>query len=256
MPPAHATLILGAMPSEVRAIQAQLTKRSQGMLACFPYDTGNLRGRRVVVAVTGVGVTNGAMVAALFIHRFIPSEVIVSGTGSRFNPRIRTGDTVISTKTIHHAAGSLTDDGMVYRKVRGPLPGQMTSWFYRPDPGLFALAKDAIASYAPEPIVVDGQRYVPRVLPGVVTASDLFGVSDAKIADMRAKLNPDIMEMESAAIAQVAHQLETPHIVFRAGSNRTQSNPGNDYRKLGQIAAGAAARWTIHFAGALAAAGR
>jgi adenosylhomocysteine nucleosidase len=61
------------------------------------------------------------------------------------------------------------------------------------------------------------------------------------------------MEMESAAIAQVAHQLDTPHIVFRAGSNRTQSNPGNDYRKLGQIAASAAARWTAHFAGVLAA---
>jgi adenosylhomocysteine nucleosidase len=253
MPLTRPTLILGAMPSEVRAIQSQLEKRTRGTLACFPYDAGVLRGRRVIVAVTGVGVTNGAMVAALFIQRFAPTELIVSGTGSRFNPRIRTGDTVISTKTIHHAAGSLTDKGMVYRKVRGPLPGQMTSWFYRPDPALLALAKASIAFYDAESIVVDGERYVPRVLTGVVSASDMFGVSDAKIADMRAKLNPDIMEMESAAIAQVAHQLDTPHIVFRAGSNRTQSNPGNDYRKLGQIAASAAARWTVHFAGALAA---
>jgi adenosylhomocysteine nucleosidase len=252
MPASRPTLILGAMPSEVRTIQAQLEQRRSGTLACFPYDTGILRGRRVIVAVTGVGVTNGAMVAALFIQRFAPRELIVSGTGSRFNPRIRTGDTVISTKTIHHAAGSLTDAGMVYRKVRGPLPGQMTSWFYRPDPNLLALAKRSIGSYRPEEITVDGVRYVPRVLTGVVSASDLFGVSDAKIADMKAKLNPDIMEMESAAIAQVAHQLDTPHIVFRAGSNRTQSNPGNDYRKLGQIAAAAAARWTVHFAGVLA----
>jgi adenosylhomocysteine nucleosidase len=44
-----------------------------------------------------------------------------------------------------------------------------------------------------------------------------------------------------------------PHIVFRAGSNRTQSNPGNDYRLLGQKAAAAAARWTVYFAGCLAA---
>jgi adenosylhomocysteine nucleosidase len=80
-----------------------------------------------------------------------------------------------------------------------------------------------------------------------VTASDLFGVSAAKIDDMRAKLDPDIMEMESAAIAQACHQLETPHIVFRAGSNRTQSDPGADYRRLGRLAAAAAARWTIHF---------
>jgi adenosylhomocysteine nucleosidase len=250
---ARPALILGAMPSEVRTIVAQLEKRTTGTLACFPYDAGVLRGRRVIVAVTGVGVTNGAMVCALFIEKFQPSEVIVSGTGSRFNPRIRTGDTVISLKTIHHAAGSLTADGMVYRKVRGPLPGEMTSWFFKPDPALLALAKAAVKTYEPDPVTVDGETYVPRVLTGVVTASDMFGVSDEKIADMKAKLDPDIMEMESAAIAQVSTQLGVPHIVFRAGSNRTQSDPGNDYRKLGQIAAHAAARWTVHFAGALAA---
>jgi len=122
----------GRHASEVRVIQAALEHRGHGTLECFPYDTGTIAGRKVIVAVTGVGVTNGAMVAALFIHHFKPRALIVSGTGSRFNPRIRTGDTVISLKTIHHAAGSLTSDGMVYRNVRGPLPGTMTSWFYKP----------------------------------------------------------------------------------------------------------------------------
>jgi adenosylhomocysteine nucleosidase len=246
------TLILSAMPSEIRLIQAQLKSPKRGRLACFPFVTGLLRGRRVVTAVTGVGVTNGAMVTALFAHHFRPAEVLVSGTGSRFNPRINTGDTVISTKTIHHAAGSLTKDGMVYRKVRGPLAGQMTHWYYRPDARLLKLACAAIAGYEAEPVTVNGVTYVPRVLTGVVSASDLFGVSDAKIADMRKKLNPDIMEMESAAIAQVCTQLGVPHLVFRAGSNRTQSNPGNDYRLLGQKAAAAAARWTVYFTGCLA----
>ncbi len=250
--PAGLTLILSAMPSEIRLIQAHVKRPKTGRLLCFPYVTGMIGGRRVVTAVTGVGVTNGAMVAALFIARFGPSEVVVSGTGSRFNPRIDTGDTVISTSTIHHAAGSLTKDGMVYRKVRGPLPGTMTHWAYPPDARLLALAKASIKGYTAEPVTANGRTYVPRVLTGVVSASDMFGVSDAKIADMRKKLNPDIMEMESAAIAQVCTQLRTPHIVFRAGSNRTQSNPGNDYRLLGQKAAWAAARWTVYFAGRLA----
>lgn len=246
------TLVLGAMPSEVRLIIDRLKKAKEGTLECFPYTTGEMNGRRVVIAVTGVGVTNGAMVAALFLHHFKPNELIVSGTGSRFNPRIRTGDTVISKKTIHHAAGTLTSDGMIYRKVRGPLMGEMTSWFFKPDPVLFSEAKAAVKSYEPEAVTVEGDTYTPTVLPGVVTASDLFGVSDEKIADMKEKLNPDIMEMESAAIAQVCTQLGVPHIVFRAGSNQTQSNPGNAYRKLGQTAAHAAARWTCHFLGHLA----
>jgi adenosylhomocysteine nucleosidase len=246
------TLILSAMPSEIRLIQSQLTQAKPGKLACFPYVAGKLRGRRVITTVTGVGVTNAAMVTALFVHAFQPAEVLVSGTGSRFNPRIRTGDTVISTSTIHHAAGSLTAAGMVYRKVRGPLAGQMTHWAYKPDARLLKLARASIAGYSAESLTVDGETYQPAVLTGVVTASDMFGVSDEKIADMKTKLNPDIMEMESAAIAQVCGQLGVPHIVFRAGSNRTQSNPGTAYRKLGQTAAAAAARWTVYFAGCLA----
>src|SRR5688572_5739005 len=246
------TLILSATPSEIRLIQAHIKSPRRGKLACFPYVAGKLNGRSVITTVTGVGVTNGAMVAALFIEKFKPSEVIVSGTGSRFNPRIRTGDTVISVKTIHHAAGSLTKHGMVYRKVRGALPGQMTHWAYPPDARLLKLAKASVAGYTAEPVTANGETYVPTVLTGVVTASDMFGVSDEKIADMRRKLDPDIMEMESAAIAQVCTQLRVPHIVFRAGSNRTQSNPGNDYRLLGQKAAWAAARWTVYFAGCLA----
>jgi len=241
------TLILGAMPSEIRVIKERLSYKSEGKLECFPYMKGKIGKQKVVVGVTGVGVTNGAMVSALFIHHFKPSELIVSGTGSRFNPRIRTGDTVISSKTIHHTAGTLTAKGMIYRKVRGPLSDQMTHWAYPPDSILFNLAKRAIKSYEPVSVTVDKETYKPKVLPGVVTASDLFGVSQAKINDMKKKLDPDIMEMESAAIAQVCHQLGTPHIVFRAGSNRTQVNPGNAYRKVSQTAASAAARWTIHF---------
>ena len=252
---APTTLILSAMPSEIRLIQSQLKRPKSGKLACFPYVTGSLQGRQVVTAVTGVGVTNAAMVTALFVHHFRPSEVVVSGTGSRFNSRIRTGDTVISTKTIHHAAGSLTATGMVYRKVRGPLAGQMTHWAYPPDPRLLKIARASVAGYEAEPVKVEGDTYVPAVVTGVVTASDLFGVSDEKIADLKKKLDPDIMEMESAAIAQVCGQLRTPHIVFRAGSNRTQSNPGTAYRKLGQTAASAAARWTVYFVGRLAAEG-
>ncbi len=55
----------------------------------------------------GMGVTNCAMVAALFIHNFKPSGAVVPRTGSRLDPRIRAGDTVISLRMFHHAAASM-----------------------------------------------------------------------------------------------------------------------------------------------------
>jgi nucleoside phosphorylase len=177
------TLILSAMPSEIRLFQMRMTRRRRGRVECIPYLAGRLNGRDVVTAVTGVGVTNGAMVAALCIAAFRPREVIVCGTGSRVNARLRAGDTIISTKTIHHAAGSLTDRGMVYRKVRGPLPGQMTSWYYRPDARLLRLARVAARTYRTEPVTVNGAAYAPAVRPGIVCASDMFGVSDGERGD-------------------------------------------------------------------------
>jgi len=146
----------------------------------------------------------------------------------------------IGKRTIHHAAGSLIDEGMVYRKERGRLPNILTHFAYKPDAALFNEALSATKVYGAESISVDGETYQPRVYPEIVTASDLFGVNQAKIDDMRTKLKPDLMKMESAAIAQVCDHPGTPHIVFRAESNRTQPNPGTFYRKYGQTAGGIA----------------
>ncbi|MEO0509236.1 MAG: 5'-methylthioadenosine/S-adenosylhomocysteine nucleosidase [Verrucomicrobiota bacterium] len=240
-------LVLSAMPSEIKIIQEALVSSKAGTVSIFPYLGGTLGDFDVISTVTGVGVTNGAMCTALFLEAFKPAAVLVSGTGSRFNPEVDCGDVILSKQTIHHAAGSLTDDGMVYRKVRGPLPGMMTNYAYRPDPHLFKEAKRIAKDYTAEHVTVDGERYRPKVYPGIVTASDLFGINQAKINDMRTKLKPDLMEMESAAIAQVCDHLGYPHQIFRAGSNRTQPDPGNDYRKYGQKAAASAARWTVHY---------
>ena len=240
-------LVLSAMPSENKIIREALQSPKEGKVAIFPYLEGRIGSFRVITAVTGVGVTNGAMCTALFLEAFKPAAVLVSGTGSRFNPDVRCGDVILSKRTIHHAAGSLTSNGMVYRKVRGPLPGMMTHYAYAPDRQLFREAKRIAKTYRAASFRVDGLHYRPEVYPGVVSASDLFGVDQAKIDDMRAKLNPDLMEMESAAIAQVCNHLGYPHHVFRAGSNRTQADPGNDYRKYGQKAAASAARWTVHY---------
>ena len=240
-------LVLSAMPSESRLIQNELRNCSEDKLSIFKYKRGTLGRHDIISTVTGVGVTNAAMCTALFVEKLKPKAVIVSGTGSRMHPRVNCGDVIISKRTIHHAAGNLTEKGMEYRKVRSPNVEKMTHYQYKPSKTLYNAAVAIAKNYKTAAIRVDQVSYQPKVYTGVVCASDLFGVNRARIDDIRAKLNPDLMEMESAAIAQVCNHLRYPHIVFRAGSNKTQVNPGRDYRKYGQLAAASAARWTIHF---------
>ncbi len=240
-------LVLSAMPSESRLIQNELSNCSEDKLSIFKYKRGTLGRHDIISTVTGVGVTNAAMCTALFVEKLKPKAVIVSGTGSRMHPRVNCGDVIISKRTIHHAAGNLTEKGMEYRKVRSPNLKMMTHYQYKPSKTLYNAALVIAKNYKSSAIIVDQVSYQPKVYTGVVCASDLFGVNRARIDDIRVKLNPDLMEMESAAIAQVCNHLRYPHIVFRAGSNKTQANPGRDYRKYGQLAAASAARWTIHF---------
>lgn len=241
------TLILGAMPSEVVAIDSALTAPREGTLEGYPFRRGAIGKRRVVVAVTGVGITNAAMTAALFVQHFRPKELVFTGSGARLNPEIRTGDIIISRKTSHHNAGNWTESGMVYRKVRGPLPGQMTPYEYAADPRLLKLARAAAKTFPARTIRVAGKSYEAKARVGKICSGDVFGLTKFKIADIRKKLGCDLIEMEGSAAAQVCWQLGVPHLVIRSGSNLAQPNPGEDYRKLGQIAAHQAARFTAHF---------
>ena len=81
-------LVLSAMPSEILIIQSALQSASDGKLAIYTYQKGKIGKNTIITAVTGVGVSNGAMCTALFVERFKPDAVIVSGTGSRFNPKV------------------------------------------------------------------------------------------------------------------------------------------------------------------------
>jgi nucleoside phosphorylase len=53
------------------------------------------------------------------------------------------------------------------------------------------------------------------------------------------------MEMESGSVAQVCWYLRTPFLCIRGGSNRTQDQPDDDYRRLSSFAARQAALFTV-----------
>jgi len=53
-------------------------------------------------------------------------------------------------------------------------------------------------------------------------------------------------------VAQVCWYLRTPFLCIRAGSNRTQNLPDNDYHRLSPFAARQAALFTVSLVGELA----
>ena len=239
------TLILGAIPQESERVERAMTAKKAGKLAGFPYVTGRLHGRKVVLAVTGIGKTCATMLTTLFVEKFQPREVLMTGTASRINPAVRNGDVIVGEVTCNHDFGSFAQsDVMEYFAAEGPL-GDHMAIVYPGDARLLAAAKRAIRTHVPEPASQHTPSYVPVVRTGRITSGDQFGITDARIADIRGQLNPDLMEMESGSVAQVCWYLRTPFLCIRSGSNCTQNSPDNDYRKLSPFASRQAALFTV-----------
>ena len=249
---APVTLILGAVPWEIKPVIGALTNAKAGQLGRFPFHAGRLGRHRVVTAITGVGKTNAAFVAAWFIARFKPARLVYTGSAARLNPALRTGDIIVGRRTFHHDAGSWQAGGMLYRRIIGPVAGKPTHFRYDADPGLLRAALAAARTHEPKIVTANGATYRPAIRAGLIASGDVFGMPAEKIADIRAKLKCDLVEMEGAAVAQVCHELGVPHLVVRAGSNRAQPDPGQDYKALGQIAARQAAFFAVHLVRTLA----
>lgn len=250
--PSSLTLVLGAVPWEIKPVIAELKNERSGSLERFRYHAGRIGSQRVITAITGVGKTNAALIATLFITHFKPARLIYTGSAARLNPALRTGDVILGRRTFHHDAGSAQDDGMKYRKIIGPRAGEPTHFRFDADRGLLNAAIMAAKNYSPRVVTANGSTYTPQVRPGFICSGDVFGMTADKIRDIRSKLGCDLVEMEGAAIAQVCQALGVPHLVIRGGSNLAQPNPGGDYKALGQIAARQAAFFALHLVRQLA----
>ena len=239
-------VILGAVPQEIPPVIEQMVDVEKSEVWGVPYWSGTLHDKPVVIAITGIGKTFTAMTTTLFLMEFKPRVVVMTGTGARVNSELRTGDVIIATHTYEHDYGSLTQEGMVYREMNGPVDGAEVINEFTPSEEWLALADEAAATYPPQQITANGRFYENIVRRGVVSSSDLFGVTQQRINTLRRRFKTDIMEMESAPLGLVCEFFGVPFLVIRSGSNEAQEAPNDDYLVLGPIAAREAAKFTAH----------
>jgi adenosylhomocysteine nucleosidase/futalosine hydrolase len=244
--PENTIVVLGAVPQEITLFTDAMGKPPKSEVWGIPYYRGKIAGKDVVVAITGIGKTFTGMTTTLFIHQFKPRLVLMSGTGARINQALRTGDVIVATETHEHDYGSLTRTGMVYRPLNGPDNGNEVQNAFSPPSSLLSAADKAMTTYAAPEVTANGSTYRVKVRRGVVSSSDLFGVTQERIDSLRTKFHTDIMEMESAPLGLVCQTLGVPYLIVRAGSNVAQEAPNDDYLRLGPIAAREAARFSLH----------
>ncbi|SFA95088.1 MULTISPECIES: 5'-methylthioadenosine/S-adenosylhomocysteine nucleosidase [unclassified Bacillus (in: firmicutes)] len=194
--------IIGAMEEEVTLLRENIQDASQETVAGCEFTFGKMHGKDVILLRSGIGKVNAAMSTTILLEKYKPDYIINTGSAGGFNPDLNVGDAVISTEVRHHDV-DVTAFGYEYGQVP-QLPAAFLA-----NEGLVKLAETSAKE-------IEGIQTVK----GLIATGDSFMHDPVRVEDVRGKFTDlQAVEMEAAAIAQVAHQFGTPFVIIRSLSD-------------------------------------
>ena len=214
------TAILGAFEREITLLEDELTDTQEQRIEGIKFVSGELSGKRVVIAFTGIGKVNAAMTTTLLIEHFQPDKVIFTGIAGAVNRQLQPGDIVIAEKTAHHDMGTIWPEGLFHKGVKNRLDGWENPVFFPADEQLLELAERAAEQIELGTIRMSTTERAPKIVKGVVVTGDAFIASTDKCTELRKKLGADAVEMEGAAVAQICYQRQIGYLVIRSISDK------------------------------------
>lgn len=193
--------IIGAMEEEVKILRDAMTNKKVETIANSEFISGTLNGKEVILLRSGIGKVNAAMTTSILIQTYQPDYIINTGSAGGLNPELQVGDVVISTEVRHHDV-DVTAFGYEYGQVP-QLP-----------PAFKANQKLAEIAWK------SSQELNVQTVKGLIATGDSFMNDPVRVEAIKDKFNDlQAVEMEAAAIAQVAYQFGVPFVIIRSLSD-------------------------------------
>ena len=194
--------IIGAMEEEVTRLRDRIDDKTVEVIAGCEFTTGRMDGVDVVLLRSGIGKVNAAMSTSILLEKFTPDYVINTGSAGGYDPELNVGDLVISTEVRHHDV-----DCTVFGYEYGQVP-QL--------PPAFLADKELIK------VATEGAKEISDIqtVQGLIATGDTFMNDPVRVDYIRDKFTDlKAVEMEAAAIAQVAYQFGIPFVIIRSLSD-------------------------------------
>ena len=228
--------VIAAMPEEMALLGGDLADPRAQWRGAREYLSGRLHGQEAVVVFSGWGKVASASTATTLIEVFGVDAIVFTGVAGALSPDLAVGDIVIGGETLQHDLDASAVPGIERYQV--PLLGVSR---FKGDPRLVSLAEGAARSYLTEKMATDiGPEHLrefgldqPKMRTGLIVSGDQFISSAAKVSSLLADL-PDALcvEMEGAAVAQVAFEHGKPCVVLRVISDKADHAAPVDFPRF------------------------
>ena len=193
--------LMGAMREEIALLCERMTDKGEETVAGVTFYTGLLQGRLVALCCAGIGKVNAACAAQLLFARFGAKALVFSGIAGNMTDKIGVGDVVIGGTLVYHDADrEMISDTFPYLKE------------FAADPVLVAAAEQACTDA--------GVKYIV----GKIATGDTFVGDSATKNAIAADCAPDCVEMEGAAVSQIAAKNAVPCVILRAMSDNADED--------------------------------
>lgn len=222
-------LIMSALAGELAMLEDLVSDGEIVEIGAHEFRVGTLDSRGVVVTASGIGKVNAAMVATLALDHFHPSAVVFTGVAGGIDDTLGIGDVVVAEHVLQHDTGVFESDGFrLYQPGHVPFVNPTEQLGYRPSDDLLVRVRRRLADFELSPVL----ERQPGVVFGTVVTGDQFVQSDAERRRLHAIHGAHAVEMEGAAVAQVAEHFGVEHLVIRAVSDLAGSDSAFDFARF------------------------
>jgi len=266
--------VISAFQPELTLLLSKLQGARKSTLNGVEFTTGMLEGRPVVLFLSGISMVNASMNTQLVLDRFNVKAIVFSGIAGGVNPALHIGDVTVATQWGQYlevlmaretapnrfaAPPWMKDAGIANYGMMYPRPVEVRSngnakpreqFWFPVDAKMLAVARELrnveLASCGSNGKCLS---HKPQLVVGGNGVSGQAFVDNAAFREYAFRtFQANVLDMETAATAMVAHSNGVPYLAFRSLSDLAGGGEGaNEMGTFMNVAADNSAKVLLAF---------
>jgi adenosylhomocysteine nucleosidase len=198
------------MSDEIQPFTRWIQIEGDAQIGSMRFWKGQYEGTQITLVQSGIGKVLAAAATQILITQFAPDAIFSCGTAGSLDPQYQIGDLIVGERTAQHDYGFIVPGSFI------PFGFQMKinrkTRFFKEFPANVALLKIA-------KIAEKHWKDQSRIFYGAILTGDQVILSSEKRQTLVDQFGARAVDMESAAIAQIACIHEIPFLAVRGISD-------------------------------------